>query len=37
MYLSRVQNRMEAEEKYKIDKEQLFSSLFFENYINKQL
>ena len=37
MYLSRVQNRMEAEEKYKLDKEQLFCSLFFENFINKEL
>ena len=37
MYLSRVQNRMEAEEKYKLDKEQLFCSLFFENFIDKEL
>ena len=37
IYLSRVQNRMEAEEKYKLDKEALFISLFFEEYIDKQL
>ena len=37
IYLSRVQNRMEAEEKYKLDKEPLFISLFFEEYIDKQL
>lgn len=37
IYLSRVQNRMEAEEKYKLDKEPLFISLFFEKYIDKQL